>query len=38
MNNPTYTRRTILKMGVITATAAYAYVAAGISLSGKPGR
>lgn len=35
MNNPTYTRRTTLKMGAITATAAYAYVAAGISLSGK---
>ncbi|CZF84000.1 hypothetical protein GCE9029_04138 [Grimontia celer] len=37
MNNvkPQYSRRAILKMGVMTATAAYAYVAAGISLSGK---
>ncbi len=35
MNNPTYSRRTILKMGALTATAAYAYVVAGVSLSGK---
>ncbi|CZF83379.1 hypothetical protein [Grimontia marina] len=37
MNNvkPQYSRRAILKMGVMTATAAYAYVAVGISLSGK---
>lgn len=33
--NPTYSRRTILKMGALTATTAYAYAAAGLSLSGK---
>lgn len=37
MNNPTpnYSRRKILKMGVLTATAAYAYSVSGISLMGK---
>ncbi|WP_434362179.1 hypothetical protein NF212_18415 [Parasalinivibrio latis] len=35
MTNSTYSRRTILKMGMLTATAAYAYAVAGISLSGK---
>ncbi|WP_154124687.1 hypothetical protein [Grimontia hollisae] len=33
--NPAFSRRTILKMGALTATAAYAYAVAGLSLSGK---
>ncbi len=32
---PNYSRRKILKMGVLTATAAYAYSVSGISLMGK---